>query len=1484
MKIYNDSIENAVGVNSTFFGQYIGSAYSYITPPLNGLIIQGNVGIGTTAPTQNLHIQGALRLTGALYDSSNSLGVANQVLSSTGTGVAWTSISASGGSISGSGTVNFVPKFNTTSSLTNSNISDTGSLITLGVAVSANNQISINVPLGGTSIINTVNGSGLILQGRGTVGDPAALRIVGNDATIYADAVDTAYFQADYKNLRNLVLLSGTYGNDLPLNRLLLNTRQVTIWDGSHTSAPVPTSLFEVANGFAATKVNFKIIGTSAQTADFFQVYSSTLARNIFVIDASGNVGIGTTAPSQALHIQNNLRLTGRLFDTNNLSGTSNQLLASTGSAVTWVNGMIGSITANQVAFANANNVLTGVSTFVLTSTGLGINTTAPLSNLNVWAGSGTTTVFRVDSNSGLLFQITNSLTGTLFAVNNISGLSNFFVTDGVQNPLVNVNAPVGISSQIISVTSASNAPFFSITGLGSVGIATSSPTQNLHIQGNARLTGSLFDSNNAAGTSGQLLSSTGTGISWTTVSATGILTGSGTNNTVPKFSGTNSLTNSNITDSGTQIVLGTNASISGFVTSLGFFGPGTNITNLNASNLVFGTVPGAVVSGTYSGITSVGTLTQLNVSGITTSNIFVGNGSNITNLNAVNVTSGILAEARLNGSYSGITSVGTLGQLNVSGITTSTTFVGNGSNLINLNAVNISSGTLASTRLSGSYSGITSVGTLTQLNVSGITTSINLRLSGSFLDSNASSGTNGQLLSSTVTGVSWTSISNTGIITGSGVINAVAKFNSASSITTSNITDNGLAVTISSRLNVIGIGSFSNDLVVNNMTVGLGSAQLSNNVAIGPNALANNPSASSQIVAIGDRALQNASGAFFGVVAIGQQALQNNQGSRNFGLGVQALRSNTTGASNVAIGHIAMDLNQTGSQNVAIGRGALQNNVSSSSNTAIGDSVMNLATSDENTAIGVSAMNSLTSGRANQAFGAYALRYITTVSNLTAIGYLALAGSATTTLNTGTQNTAVGYQAGTATTSGSNNLFVGFQAGLANTSGSRNVFIGRTSGNANLTGSDNTLIGDATSNSVGASYQIAVGSAVVPTGANLGGWGGNTNATRTNLGVGTFTPLARMHVETLNAANAGLIVAGAASQTANLLEVDLTTNGVTAMVVTGVGSVGVNTATAAYPLHVVGAARVSNLGIGVAPQTSSILDVAGNINMSPGGAYRWGNGDAQISNNSGQYNIVLANYNGTFSQENMRLVSSGLVGIGTNSPATKLHVRSGFTTNTAFRISGLTGQTADLLQIESAIAGTTFVTVGAAGSVGIGTTAPSQPLHVQGTARFNGSILDNNNLPGAAIGIVSQVLTSTGVGVTWAPIKRNLVVPLMTAFNPTLVGIDSAVFIVPQDPINSTSSMTFNFRRVNVRVETPSAAGITTINIAKSISAGAFLGTNILTTSINLTGASTYEGFSTSFAAGFTTAASGDKLAINFVGVNTFHQNLTVELIAIEA
>ena len=60
----------------------------------------GDVGIGTTAPTQRLHISGNMRLTGAFRDRLNSQGAANYVLTSTGSnGTQW--VDASGSSIIG---------------------------------------------------------------------------------------------------------------------------------------------------------------------------------------------------------------------------------------------------------------------------------------------------------------------------------------------------------------------------------------------------------------------------------------------------------------------------------------------------------------------------------------------------------------------------------------------------------------------------------------------------------------------------------------------------------------------------------------------------------------------------------------------------------------------------------------------------------------------------------------------------------------------------------------------------------------------------------------------------------------------------------------------------------------------------------------------------------------------------------------------------------------------------------------------------------------------------------------------------------------------------------------------------------------------------------------------------------------------------------------------------------------------------------------
>lgn len=82
-------------------------------------------------------------------------------------------------------------------------------------------------------------------------------------------------------------------------------------------------------------------------------------------------------------------------------------------------------------------------------------------------------------------------------------------------------------------------------------------PTQRVHVAGNARITGAIYDSNNEPGTSGQILSSTVTGTDWVNA-PTGTVTGTGTTNYVSKWTSETALGISNISDNGTTVSIGT--------------------------------------------------------------------------------------------------------------------------------------------------------------------------------------------------------------------------------------------------------------------------------------------------------------------------------------------------------------------------------------------------------------------------------------------------------------------------------------------------------------------------------------------------------------------------------------------------------------------------------------------------------------------------------------------------------------------------------------------------------------------------------------------------------------------------------------------------------------------------------------------------------------------------------------------------------------
>ena len=189
-------------------------------------------------------------------------------------------------------------------------------------------------------------------------------------------------------------------------------------------------------------------------------------------------------------------------------------------------------------------------------------------------------------------------------------------------------------------------------------------------------------------------------------------------------FNGANTLANPANTFAGT--FFGNGAGLTNLSGAASTNLDGAAVTNLNASNISSGTLADARLSGnvpllnrhqsftgsnTFSGA-SVLTHPANSFAG-SFDGSFAGNGSALTSLNAGNVSSGSLADARLsanvallggNQSFSGANSFGNAGNSFVGSFTGNGGGLTNlnGANLNNLNAANITSGTLADARLSG--------------------------------------------------------------------------------------------------------------------------------------------------------------------------------------------------------------------------------------------------------------------------------------------------------------------------------------------------------------------------------------------------------------------------------------------------------------------------------------------------------------------------------------------------------------------------------------------------------------------------------------------------------------------------------------------------------------------------------------------------------------------------------------------------------------
>ncbi len=460
---------------------------------------------------------------------------------------------------------------------------------------------------------------------------------------------------------------------------------------------------------------------------------------------------------------------------------------------------------------------------------------------------------------------------------------------------------------------------------------------------------------------------------------------------------------------------------------------------------------------------------------------------------------------------------------------------------------------------------------------------------------------------------------------------------------------------------------------------------------------------------------------------------------------------SGATGAVNLG----AYDLTVNG---LTVGKGAGNNN---STNTASGVSALrNNTTGGSNTATGFNSLYSNTTGNSNVASGVNALYRNTTGSNNTADGHSSLSNN-----TTGNSNTASGMSSLASNTTGSNNTANGSNSLYSNTTGGSNTTSGFNSLQFNTTGTNNTATGMSTlRNNTEGNFNTAIGWISLfnnTTGLNNTASGSEALYANTTGGNNTASGYNALRTNTTGSNN-----------TALGYNADVASNSLY-----NATAIGYNSSVTASNTIQLGNSSVTNV------KTSGTLTTGTVTYPNTHGT----SGQVLSTTGSGTLTWTTASGGGSqwTSSSNNIYYSTGNVGIGTNSPSSKLHLVG----------AGASGDRNNMLRIESDNnasltlkntnanagggeyqlftsssnsnpslgAGSLAIyydhpsaaayrfSINTAGNVGIGTGMPTEKLDVLGNVKTSGTITAGAVTYPNTHGTSGQVLTSTGSGtLTW--------------------------------------------------------------------------------------------------------------------------------------
>ena len=461
------------------------------------ITVGGSLLVSGTGNIQGNLTAASISLQGQLADAQGEYGTAGQLLSSTGTAVDWVDAPIPG--IQGSGTLNTLPMWTPDGS-------------TLGDSI-VKKDTTVALPNEGIVVEGKINVHGL--------NDGISRFIVGDRVYNLLDAVFSAKIidASNSGGTANQILTStGTQVSWqdltglLPANNLLgagtLNTIAMFTPDGSTVGDSVLT--YYQGGGVDTISILGDLNSTRIITGDIFCNNISAGATG--TVSMIGNVVIGDQntdllTVNSRTSFQDQITLLGSLLDTNSNSGTSGQVLTSTGSGgVAWAND------TNTNTTYDLTGAVTAGTDYAITLTG----SDATVDNVVLKAGNSITLT---DEGSNVVsIAATGGAANTTYQLHDTQNVGSTLITlvgSDASETSYTFTAGLGVTfDQTVAHTTTINIATDNVTGTGTtnyvtkwsgsntiqdslifdngtnVGIGTVSPTTKLEVDGDATFTG----------------------------------------------------------------------------------------------------------------------------------------------------------------------------------------------------------------------------------------------------------------------------------------------------------------------------------------------------------------------------------------------------------------------------------------------------------------------------------------------------------------------------------------------------------------------------------------------------------------------------------------------------------------------------------------------------------------------------------------------------------------------------------------------------------------------------------------------------------------------------------------------------------------------------------------------------------------------------------------------------------------------------------